>query len=227
MLLSFLLPALLATTVTSVALPKQRKYPFSECLTLTLPSCALPPPNGTVLKYVALGLGTQNYTCATPHSTAVPAGNGAKAQLYDVGWFLEIDQAMIPALPPMALGMFGMSNGELNLAHMLGLPVLGRHFFNAALQPTFDLFAVNAQLLAKKVGDIPAPAGASAGPDGSGAVDWLYLADNSNGNGATFGGINSVYRVETAGGKSPPTCANSSASFEVVYATEYWFYGPP
>src|SRR2546430_2496894 len=125
MFLSLLLPALLATAVTSVALPKYNKYPSSDCLTLTLPSCALPPPNGTVLKHVALGLGTQNYTCATPQSTAVPAANGAKAQLYDVGWFLEVNQAMIPSLPPMALGMYSMSNGKLNLPHMLGFPVLG------------------------------------------------------------------------------------------------------
>jgi hypothetical protein len=226
MFLSLSLLSLLATAVTSVALPKHSKYPSSNCLTLTLPPCALPPPNGTVLKYVALGLGTQNYTCATPQSTAVPAANGAIAQLYDVGWFLEMNQAMIPSLPPLALGMYSMSNGSLNLPYILRFPVLGRHFFNAALQPTFDLYTVNAQLLAKKVSGIPAPAGASAGPDGSGAVDWLYLVDNSNGNGATFGGINSVYRIETAGGKSPPTCANSPASFEVVYATEYWFYGP-
>jgi len=171
-------------------------------------------------------LGTQNYTCATPFSTAVPASNGAKAQLYDAGWFLEWDKAMIPSLPPMALGMLSMSDGELSLADMLGFPVLGKHFFNAKLQPIFDLYTANAQLLAKKVADIPAPAGASAGPDGAGAVDWLYLADNSNGDGTTFGGISAVYRVETAGGKSPPTCANSPASFEVVYSAEYWFYGP-
>lgn len=219
-----LLPALMATVVTSFALPRHYKHPSSDCPTLSLPQSALPAPNGTVLKYVALALGTQNYTCA--NSTAVPTSNGAKAQLYDAGRFLDIDQAMIPSLPPMTLGMYSMTRGELSLADILGFPVLGKHFFNAALQPMFDLYAVKAQLLAKKAGDIPAPASASAGPDGAGAVDWLYLVDNSNGNGATFGGINSVYRIETAGGKNPPTCANSPASFEVLYSAEYWFYGP-
>lgn len=126
----------------------------------------------------------------------------------------------------MALGMFSMSNGRLNLPEILGFPMLGKHFFNSALQPTFDLFAINAQLQAKKVGDIPAPADAPAGPGGAGAVDWLYLTDGSNGDGATFGGISAVYRIETAGGKNPPTCADSPASFEVLYSAEYWFYGP-
>jgi hypothetical protein len=226
MYLSQLLPVLLATAVTSFALPKQHKHPSSKCLTLSLPQSALPAPNGTVLKYVALALGTQNYTCASPYSTAVPTPNGAKAQLYDAGRFFEIDPAMIPTLPPIALGMYSISYGEISLPDILGFPVLGKHFFNAALQPIFDLYAVNAQLLGKKVGDIPAPAGSSAGLNGTGAVDWLYLVDNSNGNGATFGGINSVYRIETAGGKSPPNCTNSPASFEVLYSSEYWFYGP-
>lgn len=126
----------------------------------------------------------------------------------------------------MALGMETVSVGKIALADILGFPVLGEHFFNSALQPTFDLYAVNAQLLAKKVGDIPAPAEACPGPDGAGAVDWLYLTDTSNGDGATFGGITAVYRVETAGGACPTTCQNSPASFEVPYAAEYWYYGP-
>jgi hypothetical protein len=44
---------------------------------LVIPSSTLPPPTGLVLKFVGLGIGTQNYTCATPSSTAVPASDGA------------------------------------------------------------------------------------------------------------------------------------------------------
>jgi hypothetical protein len=156
----------------------------------------------------------------------VPSSFGAKATLYNASSYLNANSEMIEALPPMALGMETVSSGKIALADILGLPVLGEHFFNSALQPTFDLYAVNAQLLAKKAGDVPAPADACPGPDGAGAVDWLYLTDASNGDGATFGGITAVYRVETAGGACPGTCQNSSSSFQVPYSAEYWYYGP-
>jgi len=126
---------------------------------------------------------------------------------------------MIEFLPAIALGVYNISDRTMSLANILGLPVLGKHYFNSALQPTFDLFAVNAPLLTKKTDDVPALANACAGPGSAGAVDWLYLTDASIGDGATFGGM--VYRIETAGGKSSATWANSAAEFGVSYAAEY------
>lgn len=70
------------------------------------------------------------------------------------------------------------------------------------------------------VGDIPAPADANAGPQGYGAVDWKAL-------GAAAGstGLGEVYRVETAGGKAPVSCAGFEGSTVLVqYAAMYWFY---
>ncbi|RAL60788.1 hypothetical protein DID88_009893 [Monilinia fructigena] len=70
---------------------------------------------------------------------------------------------------------------------------------------------------------IPAPAGASIGQNdqGFGAVPWLKLTAR---NGAT-GGLQEVYRVNTAGGNPPATCADRLGSnFNVQYAAEYWFY---
>jgi len=227
---STLLSALLASTATALALPSITLRSSSSSLALTQPSSSLAPapPSGTVLKYVALGVGTQNYTCATPSSAAVaPASFGAMAQLYNAGSYLERIPEMMESLPAMALGVYTFSHGEIALATLLGLPVLGEHHFNSAMQPTFDLFAVNAQLLGKKTGDIPAPTESCDGPDTEGAVDWLYLTDASNGDGATFGGVTAVYRIETAGGKCPTTCESSAAEFDVPYAAEYWFYGPP
>lgn len=51
-------------------------------------------------------------------------------------------------------------------------------------------------------------------------MPWLKLTARS---GAT-GNLEEVYRVNTAGGNPPATCAGMPATFEVQYAAEYWFY---
>jgi len=103
------------------------------------------------------------------------------------------------------------------------VPVLGQHYFNGAGQPTFDLSKSNTGfLVAKKIGDIPAPTNACAGQDGQayGAVDWLTLTDVGGSQ-----GLNEVYRVETAGGKHPTTCSGTvTYPIQIQYAALYWFY---
>ena len=95
---------------------------------------------------------------------------------------------------------------------------IGHHFFNAAGSPTFQ-FNDGDILIAKKTGDIPAPANASKGPAGTGAVDWLQLQDKGG-----SVGLSEVYRVETSGGKAPATCAGQPAAFSIEYAAQYWLY---
>lgn len=70
----------------------------------------------------------------------------------------------------------------------------------------------------KKLDDVAAPTGASAGPSGSGAVAWLKLGDKGG-----SAGITEVYRVVTAGGN--PGACKKVGTFSVEYATEYWMYG--
>lgn len=72
---------------------------------------------------------------------------------------------------------------------------------------------------------MPAPAGSCPGINDQGAVDWLMLGNS--GSSVNFGGLSTVYRVETAGGKSAPTCQGMAAGsvIRVPYAAEYWFYG--
>jgi hypothetical protein len=69
-----------------------------------------------------------------------------------------------------------------------------------------------------KNNSVPAPAGASVGQGGvgAGAVPWLKLVTRL---GAT-GGLEEVYRINTAGGSAPATCAGMPATFEVQYAAE-------
>lgn len=83
----------------------------------------------------------------------------------------------------------------------------------------FDLTTAKKSLFAAKVANVSAPADASKGPGGQGAVDWLYLTSKPA---YTSVGLGAVYRVVTAGGKAVCTEAGSQS---VQYAAEYWFYG--
>lgn len=177
LLFLFLLAHLaLATPVPnahSEARSPSRHSPDLSCLTLpTNPSAATPLPAPAAhlkLKHVALGVGTQNYTCAVPgSSTAKPSSAGALASLYDIGPFLAspLGRTFKNALPPLALAMYGaLSADEQNTAWralvaqmpgaarqasssssssdaMLSTAAFGEHFFadvETALTPTWDL----------------------------------------------------------------------------------------
>lgn len=222
------LPAVLAfftANAAALALPQPNNLD-SRSLSLTLPSSGLPSPSSispaVSLKYVAIGVGTQNYTCAsTPDSGSAPIQVGAKATLYDASQFFQTLSGLVPTIPGFVLGLYTMTGADPSTSLTLG--AMGNHFFNSAGQPTFDLTKINALLTAKKTGDVVAPASACPGPNGVGAIDWLQLSDV--GGGASFGGLANVYRVETAGGKPPATCAGQTGTINVPYAAEYWFYG--
>jgi hypothetical protein len=73
-----------------------------------------------------------------------------------------------------------------------------------------------------KVAGCAAPAGATGNGNGP-AIDWLKLARKT---GEANGGVEEVYRVETAGGRAPASCGEGSpAVMTVDYVAEYWFYG--
>ncbi|KAK5013520.1 hypothetical protein BJ546DRAFT_1027278 [Cryomyces antarcticus] len=215
-----LLTSLGLLLTTTLALPTATP-PFhvraKQSAALSLPASTLPsPPPGTTLKYIALGLGTQNYTCASPSASSPPMSAGALATLYDATARLSLPSGaiQIPKLPGTSLKS---GNG-------LGLPVLGQHHFTSSLVPCFDLAAASPPLFlsAHKAASAPAPADADAGPARSGAVDWLELLDD--GRGATRG-LSAVFRVETAGGKAGSCEGVGAGGMQVAYAAEYWFYG--
>jgi hypothetical protein len=218
----------LSASVSALAVPQLFERSDKSNLNIPLPDSGLPAPStvspAVNLKYIVLGVGTQNYTCAsTPNSAGGnPVSVGAKAALYNAGPFLQNHEDMVESLPGLALSYKSMTGRDVSPS--LGLSSIGQHFFNAAGQPTFELTAVKARLVAKRLNGVAAPPDACPGPDGAGAVDWLQLTDV--GGGASFGGITYVYREETAGGKPPGNCANQSGAFQVQYASEYWFYGP-
>jgi Protein of unknown function (DUF3455) len=166
--------------------------------------------------FVAIGRGTQNYTCASPSAT--PVAVGAVATLFD---FTSMAYTSEEKLHQTVRKLVYLSLATI-LKSLKSTPfqILGHHYFSANSIPTFNLSRENDILYAKKIASINAPTDADIGPDKTGAVPWLAL-DN---NGGSIG-LQEVYRVETAGGKAPPLCT-SQGNLTIEYAAEYWFYGP-
>ncbi|KAK0626473.1 hypothetical protein B0T14DRAFT_492789 [Immersiella caudata] len=185
----------------------------------------LPPVSaGLTLKHVAIGRGTQNYTCDLKNATAIPVANGAVATLFNASCIAATYPDLAKMLGRVSL-QFSLTQSEASkkLAPS-NLIISGKHYFTNATTPFFDLDSSPEQQLggvpcAKDAGT-PAPADAPVGQLGEPAVPWLKLKARV---GAT-GGLQEVYRVETVGGSAPATCKGMPATFEIQYATQYWFF---
>ncbi len=116
-----------------------------------------------------------------------------------------------------------IADADLNVAGFPALKFLGRHYFDANGSPTFDLTAAALLGSVAKFDGIPAPSGADPGILETSAVDWLRLNDNLKG---ISKGVQSVYRVITAGGGSETCDSVGASSGSVPYAAFYYFYGP-
>jgi hypothetical protein len=103
---------------------------------------------------------------------------------------------------------------------------VGTHEFksvNGANTPTFvfdHLAAPYPMAQVGKLNDTAAPASACPGLESEGSVKWLFLKDTK---GLSVGGIDTVYRLETAGGNPPKTCKDMPEAFEVKYAAQCKF----
>lgn len=102
--------------------------------------------------------------------------------------------------------------------------IAGHHFFNKISEvntPIFSFDTLSAQPLplaqVGKLNETDAPPAACPGANGLPAVKWLYLKDTK---GISQGGIDTVYRVETAGGNKPATCKGMKPTWEVKYAAQ-------
>ena len=181
----------------------------------------LPGPSaGLMLKHVAIGRGTQNYTCDTTNATAIPVSSGAMATLYNATCVASTYSDLLAALPNVAL-QFNLTNPSQASLAPSDLAISGHHFFSNLTTPFFNLDSTSLDLgvvPCSKNNTVSAPTGAPKGQDntGFGAVAWLKLLARD---GAT-GNLEEVYRVNTAGGNPPPACAGQAATFEIQYAAE-------
>ena len=216
--------------VTSVyCWPRRQVLPTLPLSDLTGDSAGVLPVPTTAPIVIALGLGTQNYTCNG--TTGKYDSAGALARLFDATHYLSKYPSQVETLPQMYLEKCNQDDCKLDpssnndwqtfacpdkVNHEFNrsqLPILGEHFFANGTNPRFDLYNADLYLSAQKAKSVPAPVDT--------AVPWLYLIDANDG---ASEGLQSVYRVVTAGGVQPASCDTPGAKIEVPYAAEYWFY---
>ena len=123
-------------------------------------------------------------------------------------------------LPRVALQYNLTGTNQISLSPS-NLQISGHHYFEAAV-PTFNLDTTSMNLgiaPTSKNSSVNAPAGAPLGQynQGFGSVAWLKLLATE----AATGNIEEVYRVNTAGGNPPKTCAGMPSDFEVQYSAEW------
>ncbi|GLI78401.1 hypothetical protein PoHVEF18_006715 [Penicillium ochrochloron] len=194
----------------------------------------LPNPSpGLNLKYVALGRGTQNYSCPSStdsheaRDTSEPVATGAAATLFDASCIASTSISLLHEMP-VVIGRAPLGSVAL-LAELLSHTtnssdlIIGEHYFNAAGDPFFNLklSGSDSWIITKKDASVTAPRKVShiAGVNGDDDVAWLKLGFKDG------HGIKEVYRVVTFEGSAPSTCAGQKETVLVDYAAEYWFYG--
>ncbi|KAJ5634776.1 hypothetical protein N7528_002618 [Penicillium herquei] len=192
-------------------------------LPLNSTSVQLPAPSSNLtLKYIAIGRGTQNYTCANSTSAAVPFSVGAAATLFDASCIAAQSMNLLHEMPAVAgsapVGSLGFLAELLSHTTNSSNLILGEHYFNAAGDPVLDLrlSGLSDWIVATKTASVNAPQLSSTANQN---VAWLQLERLSG------SGIEEVYRVETYQGSAPATCSGLNKTVVVQYAAEYWFYG--
>ncbi|KAK2812715.1 hypothetical protein FQN49_008349 [Arthroderma sp. PD_2] len=167
------------------------------------------PDSGLRLKYITLGVGTQNYTCHTGAAKPVPIG--AVATLYDASCLADRNPQVIDLINMVALHYPKISTNWI-VEKFLKMTILGQHYFTGT-KPFFDLSTRGGsdKAFVSVVANVPAP--------NKKDVPWLRL-DKTEGS-----GITAVFRVITHEGTSPATCLGMAPSFQVGYTAQYWVYG--
>ena len=145
-------------------------FSFVECVG-NQGSCLTPPPFTGTLVAVALGVGTQNYTCSS--STAAPTPNGALATLYDISCPISTVSSAAHFLTELAFKANVFN--DYPIPSGLGYEMIGNHYFTSdAKSAVFEFTPNNSnnkfKFVGGKVENITAP---SYAVDGS--VDWLIL----------------------------------------------------
>lgn len=189
------------------------------------PPLPQPDPSFTLFQ-VAVGRGTQNYTCDQANATATPVAVGAYATLFNASCIAADMPTLLQSLPGIALDLpVPTSEDE---SSPIVQDMTGHHYFLNSTTPFFNLDTANHQYgmgACAKINASDAPSTAIQGQygQGDGAVQWLMLESIPEPE-HTW---KQVYRVNTAGGNAPKLCsevAGAPASFEVQYSAEYWFF---
>lgn len=168
------------------------------------------------LSHVAVGRGTQNYTCDASKPDEAPKAVGAVAVLYNVTCTAAMYPDVAEKIPNMAVHF--QLDDEARLGPVT-MPVSGHHYFTSKGVPFFNLVTDSmniGQVPCAKNSSAPAPSTASAGQVGDAAVPWLKLTSVEG----VTGNIKEIFRVVTAGGSAPKTCKGQPNTIQVEYAAQ-------
>ncbi|CAE6445359.1 unnamed protein product [Rhizoctonia solani] len=181
-------------------------------------------PNDAKPEYIALAIGTQNYTCT---NTGTYRSDGAISTLFDISCLYKSDPELFEDVQDAAYNLLLKSRNNtptLNeIEDVIGYHpyTLGEHYFipqNGAIVPKFDFNKCQAGnndcfMVGRQVGGIPSPQGPKN-------IDWLQL-ERTSGQLARY-----VFRVDTRGGQPPDTCnsLNEGQDITVPYTAKYWFF---
>ncbi|GLB42193.1 putative protein of unknown function (DUF3455) [Lyophyllum shimeji] len=228
---------MLATTLISLALascalaaPSVESKKRASCdiskATIAYPQGqSLPAPTHTP-SYIAIALGTQNYTCS---SAGTYTNVGALAELFDIAClyntpvFANIQDSVYDLWKFMPPAISAQS--VITSLHGSSSPaILGQHYYvtnpvtGTGASPKWDFTSqgatkgnVDAYVVAAKSAGITAPTGKQD-------VDWVQLK-------AVTGKLAAeIYRVDTRGGQPPATCTPGESTV-VKYVAKYWLLG--
>lgn len=192
---------------------------ISTCTILThqpAPTPLAAVGEGYTLRHIAIGRGTQNYTCASSTGNDIPVAAGAIASLFNATCdAARLNIQVLADVTRLALDYAVPTSPEAESR------LSGHHEFTEKKIPLFKLQTdkVNYGYVQAKPDEVKsaAPLDASKGANGLGSVAWLKLK-------AVEGDYKEVYRVHTAGGVAPKTCDGAQSSFTVEYSAQYWFY---
>ncbi|KAL4897995.1 hypothetical protein BDV59DRAFT_198244 [Aspergillus ambiguus] len=123
------------------------------------------PSNGLTLKYVAIGRGTQNYSCTSGNDGAAPIAVGAVATIFDSSCLAQEMPEILHGLPPVVSDTPSTTVDFLALLANRIFPVsdkglfLGEHYFTNAGIPFFDfrLGGHHDWIIANKTSSVAAP----------------------------------------------------------------------
>ncbi|KAF1962743.1 hypothetical protein CC80DRAFT_565272 [Byssothecium circinans] len=153
-----------------------------------------PPASDLTLVLIALGKGTQNYSCADSSATTIPASNGAVAQLFNASCEVASNEPDFGTITESGAA-------------------IGAHFFFDMSTPEFDIIGLGETQTKKIDVDSTTPAATD--------VPWLRLEAQTSG---TTSAVKQIYRLNTKGGVAPKTCEGQAAVVTVEYTAQYWMY---
>ncbi|KAF3025164.1 hypothetical protein E8E12_000214 [Didymella heteroderae] len=159
------------------------------------------------------------------------AADNDEAQLYDIGTPLLHDPFASWVIESVSqVAFLASAGGEQWISDFLPLGFqnsVGRHFFDEE-GPIFALDQQGelpcSQIHVKKLHEADAPLSPCSDRLVEPNLKWLILGD---GGGMSRGGVDTVYRLMTAGGSRPATCRGLEPYFGVTYVAQYWMFGSP